>query len=73
MRVLDKKGRGYSSDAIAAIDWLLTYGSYSNIRVVILPLGKAVEALWKDPSLNPATMKARLMRSARKNVPPWAI
>ena len=59
LQVLDKDGGGSMSDVMAALDWLLTYGSYFDIRVVNLSLGKgisesnetdplviAVESLW---------------------------
>lgn len=43
LRVLDGQGRGLASDAIAALDWLLSCGKYFKVRVVNLSLGKAVE------------------------------
>ena len=43
LRVLDGNGRGVVSDTIAALDWLLMYGAYYNVRVVNMSLGKAVE------------------------------
>ena len=43
LKVLDDQGRGVTSDAIAAMDWLLSYGSYFNIDVVNMSIGKAVE------------------------------
>ena len=59
LQVLDANGGGSMSDVMAALDWLLEYGSYFDIRVVNLSLGKgisesnttdplvlAVEALW---------------------------
>ncbi len=42
LRVLDGNGEGQSSDVIAALDWLVTYGSYFDIRVANLSLGKNV-------------------------------
>ena len=59
LQVLDASGAGSMSDVMAALDWLLQYGSYFDIQVVNLSLGKnisesnttdplvlAVEALW---------------------------
>ena len=59
LQVLDQHGNGSMSDVMAALDWLLQYGQYFDIRVVNLSLGKgisesnttdplvhAVEALW---------------------------
>jgi serine protease AprX len=43
LRVLDGEGRGVASDAIAALDWLLSYGRYFDIKVVNLSIGKGVE------------------------------
>ncbi len=43
LRVLDGQGRGRTSDAIAALDWLLTYGRYFDVKVANLSFGKAVE------------------------------
>ncbi len=43
LRVLDGNGRGVTSDTIAALDWLLSYGRYFDIEVVNLSIGKAVE------------------------------
>ena len=42
LQVLDQDGDGSMSDVMAALDWLLTYGSYFNIRVVNLSLGKGI-------------------------------
>ncbi|MEO0345148.1 MAG: S8 family peptidase [Pseudomonadota bacterium] len=50
MRVLDDKGAGSMSDVMAALDWLVSYGHYYNIRVVNLSLGKTVsESNATDP------------------------
>jgi serine protease AprX len=59
--VLDDNGSGYTSDVIAACDWVLQHADEDNIRVVNLslhgtqnssflfdPLNKAVERLWLD-------------------------
>jgi serine protease AprX len=43
LRVLDEGGRGFASDVIAGLDWVLTNAAAKNIRVVNLSLGKAVE------------------------------
>ncbi len=42
LQVLDHKGAGQMSDVIAALDWLLVYGHYFDVRVVNLSLGQAV-------------------------------
>ena len=50
MQVLDNKGAGSMSDVMAALDWLLSYGQYYDIRVVNLSLGKTVsESNATDP------------------------
>lgn len=50
LQVLDKHGGGSMSNVMAALDWLLTYGSYFEIRVVNLSLGKAItESNETDP------------------------
>ncbi|MEO0615336.1 MAG: S8 family peptidase [Pseudomonadota bacterium] len=50
MQVLDKKGAGNMSDVMAALDWLLSYGQYYDVRVVNLSLGKTVsESNTTDP------------------------
>lgn len=50
LQVLDKDGGGSMSDVMAALDWLLTYGSYFDIRVVNLSLGKGIsESNATDP------------------------
>ncbi len=50
MQVLDEKGAGSMSDVMAALDWLVSYGHYYNIRVVNLSLGKTVsESNATDP------------------------
>ncbi|MGB5628764.1 MAG: S8 family peptidase [Woeseiaceae bacterium] len=59
LQVLDENGHGQMSDVMAALDWLLQYGSYFDVSVVNLSLGKpitesnttdplvaAVEAVW---------------------------
>ena len=59
LQVLDGDGNGSMSDIMAALDWLLQYGQYFDVRVINLSLGKgvtesnttdplvhAVEALW---------------------------
>jgi len=43
VRVLDREGKGVTSDVIAGLDWVLTNGATNKIRVVNLSLGKAVE------------------------------
>ena len=43
LRVLDANGQGVTSDAIAAMDWLVQYGSQYKIKVANLSIGKAVE------------------------------
>lgn len=50
LRVLDSSGHGSMSDVMAALDWLLQYGSYFDIGVVNLSLGKPVtESNQTDP------------------------
>ena len=50
LRVLDSSGQGSMSDVMAALDWLLQYGSYFEIGVVNLSLGKPVtESNETDP------------------------
>ena len=50
LKALDDKGQGSTSDVIAAIDWIATYGSYYDIRVVNLSLGQGVtESILTDP------------------------
>ena len=50
LQVLDQNGNGSMSDVMAALDWLLIYGQYFNIRVVNLSLGKGVaESNKTDP------------------------
>ncbi len=43
LRVLDDDGNGDTSDAIAAMNWLVEYGKVFNIKVANLSVGKAVE------------------------------
>ncbi len=50
LQVLDGNGQGSMSDVMAALDWLLQYGSYFNVRVANLSLGKPVtESNTTDP------------------------
>ena len=50
LQVLDSYGQGSMSDVMAALDWLLQYGPYFNIRVANLSLGKPVtESNATDP------------------------
>ncbi len=50
LQVLDGNGSGSMSDVMAALDWLLVYGSYFEIRVVNLSLGKGIsESNTTDP------------------------
>lgn len=50
LQVLDENGGGSMSDVMAALDWLLTYGEYFDIRVVNLSLGKGIsESNSTDP------------------------
>ncbi|MEO0616281.1 MAG: S8 family serine peptidase [Pseudomonadota bacterium] len=50
LRVLDSDGNGETSDAIAALNWLLEYGPAFNVRVANLSVGKAVEEAYdSDP------------------------
>lgn len=50
LQVLDENGGGSMSDVMAALDWLLTYGEYFDIRVVNLSLGKGIsESNETDP------------------------
>ena len=50
LQVLDQNGGGSMSDVMAALDWLLVYGKYFDIRVVNLSLGKSIsESNTTDP------------------------
>ena len=50
LQVLDEGGGGSMSDVMAALDWLLVYGSYFDIDVVNLSLGKTIsESNTTDP------------------------
>jgi len=50
LQVLDKDGGGSMSDVMAALDWLVTYGDYFNVRVVNMSLGKGIsESNTTDP------------------------
>ena len=50
LQVLDRNGGGSMSDVMAALDWLLVYGNYFDIRVVNLSLGKGIsESNTTDP------------------------
>ena len=50
LKVLDDNGQGSMSDVMAALDWLLQYGSYFDIRVANLSLGKPItESNATDP------------------------
>lgn len=50
MQVLNGTGSGSMSDVMAALDWLLVYGSYYDVRVVNLSLGKGIsESNTTDP------------------------
>ena len=50
LKVLDAAGRGTISNAIAALDWVLSHRQQYNIRVVNLSVGAAVrESYWTDP------------------------
>lgn len=50
LQVLDGSGSGSMSDVMAALDWLLVYGHYYDVRVVNLSLGKGItESNTTDP------------------------
>ncbi|RZV38481.1 MAG: hypothetical protein EX272_02575 [Chromatiales bacterium] len=50
LQVLDGNGQGNMSDVMAALDWLLQYGSYFDVRVANLSLGKPIsESNTTDP------------------------
>lgn len=50
LKVLDDNGQGSMSDVMAALDWLLQYGSYFDVRVANLSLGKSItESNTTDP------------------------
>ncbi|MDJ0748154.1 MAG: S8 family serine peptidase [Woeseiaceae bacterium] len=50
LQVLDGDGNGSMSDVMAALDWLMTYGEYFNVRVVNMSLGKGIsESNTTDP------------------------
>jgi serine protease AprX len=50
LQVLDMNGAGSMSDVMSALDWLLQYGSYFDVRVVNLSLGKGIsESNETDP------------------------
>ncbi len=51
VRVLDENGRGYASDVLAGLDWVMDYHAYYDIRVVNMSLGKAVEEAAADDPL----------------------
>ena len=50
LQVLDADGHGQMSDVMAALDWLLKYGSHFNVSVANLSLGKPItESFTTDP------------------------
>ncbi len=50
LQVLDQHGDGSMSDVMAAMDWLMTYGEYFNVRIVNMSLGKGIsESNTTDP------------------------
>jgi serine protease AprX len=50
LQVLDADGHGQMSDVMAALDWLLQYGSHFNVSVANLSLGKPItESYATDP------------------------
>jgi serine protease AprX len=50
LQVLDADGYGQTSDVMAALEWLMKYGPYLNIRVANLSLGKPItESNTTDP------------------------
>ena len=50
LRILDDHGNGTMSDVMAALDWLLQYGAYFDVKVVNLSLGKQIsESNTTDP------------------------
>ncbi len=50
LQVLDGNGQGSMSDVMAALDWLLQYGAYFDVRVANLSLGKPIsESNTTDP------------------------
>ncbi|MEL6870920.1 MAG: S8 family peptidase [Pseudomonadota bacterium] len=50
LQALGADGKGSMSDVLAALDWLLEYGSYFDIRVVNLSIGKTIsESIETDP------------------------
>ncbi len=50
LRTLDANGRGYTSDAIAALEWAIQYRDDHNIRVINMSLGHVpYEAAETDP------------------------
>ena len=50
LQVLDENGHGQTSDVMAALEWLMKYGPYLNIRVANLSLGKPItESNTTDP------------------------
>lgn len=50
LQVLDANGGGSMSDVMAALDWLLVYGSYFDVKVVNLSLGQGIsESNTTDP------------------------
>lgn len=50
LQVLDENGYGQTSDVMAALEWLMKYGPYLDIRVANLSLGKPItESNTTDP------------------------
>ncbi len=50
LQVLDRDGDGSMSDVMAAMDWLILFGDYYNVRVVNMSLGKRIsESNKTDP------------------------
>src|SRR2546423_5210359 len=50
LRILDSQGLGSTSNLLAALDWLITYHSLYNIRVVNMSVGTpAIDSYLNDP------------------------
>jgi serine protease AprX len=56
LKVLDRNGRGYISDVIAAIDYAVAYRDYFNIRVLNLSVAAAV---YESYDTDPLTLAAK--------------
>ena len=58
VRVLDAEGKGYASDVIAALDWIIANKAAHNIRVVNMSLGTPASQSYKTDPLCLAARRA---------------